>query len=98
MVELGSKGTQAAFYITKAFSVRPLRKGHASMLIRTGKRTDALIALAAVDALAEWFLWEIMHDLRKNSLALIHFKPSLGRQMPSGEGINPIRPNSNRFL
>ncbi len=71
--KLASHYTQAALDVTKTFTVCQLGKGNAQKLIETCKRTIAIILVVSLNTATKLFNGEKTHDLRKYSLAIIHW-------------------------
>jgi hypothetical protein len=76
MVEFIFERTQAGFNVSKAFSVGKLGEGHAKELIVAGEFSDSPVAMVTIDAFLEFMAGKKVHQLRENSTANVHGKPS----------------------
>ena len=81
VIEFRAERSQTGFDIAQTVAKSQLRKGHAEKLIEAGKRSDAMIATVALNALLKGKRWEPGHDLGKNGVAYIH-----GKVPPEQEG------------
>lgn len=66
-------GSKACFDIAETVPIGQLSKGHAEVLVETGKTFYLIVAAIAIDASAECMQRQIVHDLRKNHFAGVHY-------------------------
>ena len=72
MVQFVFQRPQVAFNVPQAFTISQLGKGHARELIKTCKRTDAVIAFITFNTSSKLALWQKVDDLSKNGFSMIH--------------------------
>jgi hypothetical protein len=93
MIKLGTLCTQAYFDVPQAFPIAQLCEGHAQELIQAGEGLHFELAPIAGDATAEGSQRQMLHQLRKHQLALVHRWPP--RDSASQGGRSGMR-SSNR--
>ncbi len=71
MVKPGVLRTKAGLNIPQTFAICQLAKGHAEILIETGKTDDFVMALVTLHAPAKCVHGQVMYDLRENELAFV---------------------------
>ena len=72
VVELVLLGMKTGLYISQAFPICKLSKGHAQILIETGKFFDLEIAVVTIDALMKDMKRKMLHYLRENKFSSVH--------------------------
>jgi len=72
VAELVFLGMKTCLDISLAFAIGELSKGHAQILVETGKFLDFEIAVIMIDALRKDMKRKMLHHLRENKFSSVH--------------------------
>jgi hypothetical protein len=72
VVELAPYGSQAALDVAQTFPIGQLRKSHRQVLIPAGEAFEVSVAVAAGNALLEFFVQKVVDDLREDGSTSVH--------------------------
>jgi hypothetical protein len=76
VVQFAADRVEARLNITQAFAVSELSEAHRQKLVPTGKALLLMIAMIPAYTLLELVPGKMLHELRENSLAKVHYSLS----------------------
>ena len=75
VVELARLRSQTRFDVAQALAIGQLSKGHAQILVETGKALDLVLSAVARHATTKRRQRQMLRDLREHQLAQVHRVP-----------------------